>query len=916
MADPTTDKEIPEKIGDQAILMLKLREMAQLSRQADTVPIFRAAPGNTVNNSIKNDSKDNKTRRFNNLCILDYEYPYAVPNIILSHDEESSAILKLSTLQLSLLVPRIRIFKTVFDLNLEEELNIELPFDDVANKADIERIFQDRNGRGAGCGLKSFEWKSMGKNQANLSQFSAKLNLFLLNIQEIQQIRNSSTLPNGRTINVSVLDLLYQKPDLRSGVNEGSNIYDPKYFGIKVEVGWHLDENLKETFKDESRKSGDDPDKVLNIVLKQKGVFYLTLVSHELDIKEDGSVELHIDYIASAEIEASDNVTANILKPPLAEEIQIQQALQKSKDIAKQLNSFKLGIGRTEKFYEDLKNKKEKSDINTNKFDDKFDRYKNISGGTTSVSLSTEDAANSAELERLKREKQEADKELENLKRNFKIDRLSSIIRGLLEKNLIASLCISDDDLETLTSLRSNIVETADDLEKVKHSFDTIKLNLKIVPNNSMDLSSLESMKQVTEGGDVSKVLPQSSTNAVSLGNQKVCPDKSTQISFFFFGDLLNTVLDNIFNDDATKLNDFTTKTTRILLGPITYYDFGSIEDNGLIIRTRGTKDKNGELVSIYRGKQTVVNMADIPISVREFQSWFINSIISKGRETYSFLDFAKDLIDDLIIRAVASETYKFAPKQQVRINMLPFSAPKLQHNEEMFEEILKNKDRVKSFRFNLKPGSNYNGRTLMPFLNSNLKSDKQNYILFYGTNQPPMERIADEKKDLEQKIYHVYIGEERGLVKSPSFARDDNPRQRSTNIQQSNPDKQQDGMIIREKYSAKISMFGNFLFLPGQQIFIHPTYPGQNGQNVRENVFRKLGLGGYYRVIETTSRISSGEFTTDIITKWDAFGDGTLNIGDQMIGQIVNKELMMREDVELGQSIIGSPDKVKLVAE
>jgi hypothetical protein len=44
MADLTSDKEVPEKISDQAILMLKLREMAQLSRQADTTPIFRDAP--------------------------------------------------------------------------------------------------------------------------------------------------------------------------------------------------------------------------------------------------------------------------------------------------------------------------------------------------------------------------------------------------------------------------------------------------------------------------------------------------------------------------------------------------------------------------------------------------------------------------------------------------------------------------------------------------------------------------------------------------------------------------------------------------------------------------------------------------------------------------------------------------------
>lgn len=56
----------------------------------------------------------------------------------------------------------------------------------------------------------------------------------------------------GRTFTVSVLDLLYQKPDLRSS-NEGINVYDPKYFGIKIEVGWHLDKDNFKFFKEESR---------------------------------------------------------------------------------------------------------------------------------------------------------------------------------------------------------------------------------------------------------------------------------------------------------------------------------------------------------------------------------------------------------------------------------------------------------------------------------------------------------------------------------------------------------------------------------------------------------------------------------------------------------------------------------------
>ena len=155
------DKETPNKISDQAILMVHLEQLSKQSygiyneetgeASGQTIPIFevpRNPPRDYVTEIAKSPLDNIGLRRFNNLCVLDSEQPYALPNYLLSQDkQDSSSTLKLTTLQLSLLLPRIRIFKTIFDLKLTEELHIELPFDDVANKDDIERIFSDgRNG--------------------------------------------------------------------------------------------------------------------------------------------------------------------------------------------------------------------------------------------------------------------------------------------------------------------------------------------------------------------------------------------------------------------------------------------------------------------------------------------------------------------------------------------------------------------------------------------------------------------------------------------------------------------------------------------------------------------------------------------------------------------------------------------------
>lgn len=60
-------------------------------------------------------------------------------------------------------------------------------------------------------------------------------------------------------------------------------------------------------------------------------------------------------------------------------------------------------------------------------------------------------------------------------------------------------------------------------------------------------------------------------------------------------------------------------------------------------------------------------------------------------------------------------------------------------------------------------------------------------------------------------------------------------------------------------------------------------------GKNERENLFKKLGLGGYYFITEIENTIENSVFTTNIIARWNAYGDGTLNVGDRKIGQDIS---------------------------
>ena len=80
-------KETADKISDQHILMLRLNSISQLSRRAHTSPIFpnRTVPGENLIFRIPGENE----KRFRNLCVLDHDQPYAIPNLILNNEKEN-----------------------------------------------------------------------------------------------------------------------------------------------------------------------------------------------------------------------------------------------------------------------------------------------------------------------------------------------------------------------------------------------------------------------------------------------------------------------------------------------------------------------------------------------------------------------------------------------------------------------------------------------------------------------------------------------------------------------------------------------------------------------------------------------------------------------------------------------------------
>tara|TARA_R110001599_G_scaffold55308_1_gene153097 strand:- start:1076 stop:3457 length:2382 start_codon:yes stop_codon:yes gene_type:complete len=206
----------------------------------------------------------------------------------LSRAEELSEFINIEPHLLSALVPRVRFFRASYDPVENTSLNkeVEFIFNDHFSKQDVERITTSRSGRGFGVGLKSFSFDYTGTTPATSdSIIECSLKLHFNSLDDLFAVGQ-----NG----IAFKDLI--TPSSREvGQDQdqpGPTQYNPDYFRIKVVVGYADPVgNIWER----------QPKALIEQIKKMKRIFYLTIVKHDLDFKDNGTMSLGIDYHAYTE---------------------------------------------------------------------------------------------------------------------------------------------------------------------------------------------------------------------------------------------------------------------------------------------------------------------------------------------------------------------------------------------------------------------------------------------------------------------------------------------------------------------------------------------------------------------------------------------------------------------------------------
>ena len=737
----------------------------------------------------------NATKVYPNFVQLEGDPTGLMNKLLASGGQE---ILDLRTEQLPLMVPKIRLYK-VFQSTGDEKTKVpqmferEFIFDD---RTSIESITQSARKRGSDVGLKSFTWDDMGTTPADTGfSFEATLKLHFQSFEGVFKTRGTGLETESGADALSFADLL-APPRGRIKIVNGRKEYNDSMFQIKVVVGWSVPDDPKRVvFRDPS------------VLRNSQVTFLLTLQTHDIDIGEDGSVDLTIKYIAAIEGRMM-SPRADLLYVENLDDLNNLLRAERRRDAAR-----------------DLKN-----DVSTEEDSNFIERAL----GFKSNKQVTEEIL------------KEAEAQVAALKRDSRLESYSRLLRSLedpqdrrilhfsiTKKQREDYMKINEEQFENLKKSKDPDVRNRRLGKLQAHRQERIG---RIITEGGFDLSSANENEShntlsrlnrriISAGGDKDKIeeaLKEAKKKAEKKDNN-IKP--TTRINFFFLGDLINSAINIIQQEEGGGAPFDNHNQFRFMLGTIDMIN---------------PSDPTGALEA--------VPLSDIPISLNTFNIWFQKNIISKELSKMPFQTFIRRICSELVVASLNPSSYGSIGKAaHTRLSMGNFSLGK-------------------------KVGQNLVGRKLIKDTSVAIRNsaqakgakDLQQYMFLYIGGAVGSSLQGDAAKDRTQGIFHLYSGSDKGIMKKLSFTRTDLPFARESRV--ANAQKAAEGnFLFSDVYKCSITMIGNPVFKPGMLIFVDPASMGLGNAAKRNSKSFRLGIGGYYLVTKVESVIEDGRFETTL---------------------------------------------------
>ncbi len=421
---------------------------------------------------------------------------------------------------------------------------------------------------------------------------------------------------------------------------------------------------------------------------------------------------------------------------------------------------------------------------------------------------------------------------------------LKSIIQRLIERNKIFICEISQAQA---VSFRTS-------------GFFKDKPVLKGLKSQQKEVTAGDAIKQGQETGVTKTILSQVYLPEDYNYNS---PQDNT-IQYFYFGDLLHTILDTMYKIDSPSSLREEVENCKFILGS---FDFGGVYNGG-------------------GNSNSTVNIAQIPISVEYFADWFQNNVLKKGetRKSFPVVTFIRNLSSNLLQQSLLESCVN----RRIDKNF-SFQTGQLTAYNKGGDPLRSIHDDVSSVPVIEIDTHRSKGTEIFPFKGDTTSEMKDigNYhnYMYLGVLGSSLSTKGNGNyaTDNNNGMYHIEIGNNKGIVKSVSFAKTDMQFVREARFFQQGID----GLLqLSTVYKVTIEMFGNTIFYPGMDLFLNPygiggdklgspTQGGVGGSQTR-SLANKLGLGGYHTVTSVRSSIGVGGFSTTIEAQMYYSGDGS----------------------------------------
>jgi len=231
-------------------------------------------------------------------------------------------------------------------------------------------------------------------------------------------------------------------------------------------------------------------------------------------------------------------------------------------------------------------------------------------------------------------------------------------------------------------------------------------------------------------------------------------------------------------------------------------------------------------------------SLADIPISLEAYGNWFNTHITNRGLTRISFRRFIVSLLDDLVAPLVNNLL-----SQATKRTSMSFEITIAQSESTLRKGTLYSEQQMRTKLSGIIPAANR----------------KINQYMVITCNQVSGDLRGNLTDDAKRGIQHLVLGSDRGLVKNFSFSEKQVPHLRAMNIANA---QWNDALVLPQ--DAELTMVGNNLFQNGQMVYINADL------GLGKTVARRLGIGGYYRIVRSSHAISAGSYETVITCHWE----------------------------------------------